>query len=110
MNTYREPHPICARMRELRHAAGLTLNQIARKHDIPAVVVGSYERGDRQPNLNQADRVLRMFGYRLTIEPAAPGGNGHTGNGAVDMVLTRSEMAAALHQIADQIAQAGQQR
>jgi transcriptional regulator with XRE-family HTH domain len=63
-------HPICVLLRELRHAAGLSLADIERIHGLKAVVLGAYERGDRTPPLSKLDWILRtVYGYELKAVP-----------------------------------------
>lgn len=63
-------HPLCARLRELRIAAGLSLAQIQERHGFPAVVIASYERGDRTPPVDKLDTLLRIYNHRLSAVPA----------------------------------------
>jgi transcriptional regulator with XRE-family HTH domain len=65
----RDPHPICVMLRRLRTAAGLSLTKVQEEYGITAVVLGSYERGDRVPSLHRADAALRVYGYRLAAVP-----------------------------------------
>lgn len=57
-------------LRRLRQQAGLSQAQTEALHGIDAVVVGSYERGDRQPPIGRADAALRAFGWKLAAVPA----------------------------------------
>lgn len=88
-------HPVVAKLRDLRHAAGLTLEQVARVHGIPGVVLGSYERGDRRPSIDRVQEVLDIYGYDLIAVPKARP-NGRT-------VRTAEQMTAMLRAIADQL-------
>ncbi len=56
-------------MRDLRHATGRSLHQVEVKHGINAVVLGSYERGDRNATLNRAEEILNAYGYTLKAVP-----------------------------------------
>lgn len=67
----RQPHEICAMLRDLRRAAGLSLAEMQTQHGIPAVVLGAYERGDREPPLKKLDFILNVFGYKLVAVPAS---------------------------------------
>lgn len=87
------PHPICASLRELRKAAGLSLTQMEELHGISAVLMGSYERGDRIPPLPKIDSLLGFFGYKLAAVPLD-----HTA------VRIPSDMVTELRAIASQIA------
>lgn len=86
-------HPVVKQMRDLRLAARLSLVEAEITTQVPAIVMGSYERGDRQPPLSKLDAILKCYGYRLVAVP-------------VDFNAVRlpSDMAAELHAIADQIA------
>ena len=64
-----EPHPICALVRQLRQTVGMSLVDFEAAHGIPAVVVGSYERGDRIPPLHKLETILGCFGYKLEAVP-----------------------------------------
>lgn len=87
-------HPVCEKMRELRKAAGLSLTDMEKRHGISAVMMGSYERGDRTPPLSKIDALLGMFGYTLAAVP-------------IDSTAVREnrDMVADLHAIADQLSQ-----
>lgn len=65
----REPHRLCQMLRSLRHASGLSLAGVEKTHGIAAVVLGAYERGDREPPLRKLDHVLACYGYQLTAVP-----------------------------------------
>ncbi len=64
-----EPHPICRKLRELRRAAGLSLADMENKYNVSAVLIGSYERGDRNPPLQKLADLLDMFGHRIIAIP-----------------------------------------
>lgn len=87
------PHPVCVMLRELRHAARLSLAQVEEKYGINAVVLGSYERGDRLPSVGKVDAILRrVYGYELRAVPVGSKATRLSG----DMVTT-------LRAIADQL-------
>lgn len=69
MTTASQPHRLCRLLRELRHAARLSLADIEKKYGIPSVVLGAYERGDRIPPLYKLDHILSLYGYRLEAFP-----------------------------------------
>jgi transcriptional regulator with XRE-family HTH domain len=85
-------HPICKQMRDLRQAAGLSLHQAEQVVGVPDIVLGSYERGDRQPPLAKAEQILSGYGYTLAAIPK-------------DFAAVRlpSDMAAELRAIANQL-------
>jgi transcriptional regulator with XRE-family HTH domain len=60
-------------LRRIRQAAGLSLYQLETKSDgkWKAVVVGSYERGDRDPTIYRSAALLEYYRHRLEI--LAPG-------------------------------------
>ncbi len=89
-------HPLCQQIRALRRAAGLTLTAFEDRSDIPAVVCGAYERGDRQPPLNKLDAIFDFFGYRLVAIPKD-----------ADATRIPSDMVAELRAIADQLEATG---
>lgn len=86
------PHPICHQMRELRRAAGLSLTEAEQLIGIPAIVLGSYERGDRHPPLAKVETILSGYGYTLAAVP-----------NDFDAVRLPADMAAELRAIAAQI-------
>lgn len=87
-----DSHEIFAQLRELRQATGLSLAQLEARTGHRAIVVGSWERGDRHPTVEALDELLRVYGRRLAIvpidEPGAP------------KVWTDDEMVSALRGIA----------
>lgn len=85
-------HPLCALLRELRLEAGFTLLAFEEKYKIPAVVVGAYERGDREPPLRKLDAVLSAYGYQLWAVPTGP-----------TAVRLPTDIVGDLRAIADQI-------
>jgi transcriptional regulator with XRE-family HTH domain len=91
-----EPHFISMRLRELRIARGLSLQQIAAQHpDIPAVVLGSYERGAREATVRRVDYIAQtVYGLRLDLVP-------------IGQTVARSsgDIVADLRAIADQLEQ-----
>lgn len=87
-----EPHPICKLLRDLRHSSGMSLGTVEKKHRIPAVVLGAYERGDRTPPLSKLEHVLNLYGYELR---AVPIGSEH--------IRLTTDIIADLRAIADQL-------
>lgn len=61
--------PIVVQMRAARESVALTLAALAARAGIPAVVIGSWERGDRQPSLKRLRRWLASLGYDLHALP-----------------------------------------
>jgi len=94
----RSDHWIGAKFRELRQAMGLSLSQFETKFGISAVVMGSYERGDRRPSLEKADELLRTaFGKKLIVVDCDYEETSH------EIVRTPLEMASALEDVARQL-------
>lgn len=90
-------HPVVAQLRELRKAAGLSLQQMERQHGIAAVVVGSYERGDRRPTVEAVQRLLDIYGHQLVAVPRARTLDGRP------TVRTPQQICDVLRAIADQV-------
>lgn len=86
-------HPICVRIRELRTAAGLSIDQLAAALGMSSATLGSYERGDRNITVNQATRILAYFDRDIGDMPV---------DGSPRSVWTESEAAEALRAIAAQ--------
>lgn len=84
------------RLREVRHAAGLSLSQAAAKSggDFPAVVMSAYERGDRNVSVARLIRLCRLYGASVHEVIPAPGP-------APD---SRVELATSLHVAARHLA------
>lgn len=86
------PHPLCAQLRELRKAAGYSLTDVQERHGFNAILVGSYERGDRIPPLPKIAALFKVYGYDLVAVP--------TGSNAVRRPV---DMVAELRAIAQQL-------
>lgn len=67
--TFRGPHRVCAFLRQVRRRNGMSLSRLEAEHGLSAVVIGAYERGDRNPPLHKLERALNIFGYRLDVVP-----------------------------------------
>lgn len=89
-------------LRELRHASGLSLARAEQQFGIKAVVLGSYERGDRTPYADRLDACLAFYGYELRAVPI--GATVIEGPVPAATVLTDEQIAAALRSLADHIA------
>lgn len=61
--------PLFVTLRRLREAAGLSLTDVQRQTGIKAVVVGSYERGQRNPQVSTLRELFAFYGYDLTATP-----------------------------------------
>jgi transcriptional regulator with XRE-family HTH domain len=85
-------HPVCAQMRALRVAAGLSLNEAADRIGISAIALGSYERGDRNPPLQRLEQIFRAYGYTVVAAPHE-----------LNAVRLPGDMASELRAIADQL-------
>jgi len=71
---------ISARLRAIRISRGLSLLdvEIASRREIRAVVLGSYERGDRSLSIKKAIAIAKFYGLPLTYlleEPKPTGGS-----------------------------------
>lgn len=65
----KDVHPVCKTMRDLRNAAGLSLLSAEQRFGVSAIVLGSYERGDRNPPLTKIEQILNVYGYTLAAIP-----------------------------------------
>lgn len=65
----RDPHPVCKQLRDLRRAANLTLPEASQRFRTASVVLGSYERGDRNPPLHKLEEIFNGYGYTLVAIP-----------------------------------------
>lgn len=90
-------HPVIAQLRDIRKAAGLSLQQLERQHGIKAVVAGSYERGDRRPSVDGLQVLLDVYGYQLVAVPRARTLDGRP------TVRTAAQICELLRAIADQV-------
>ncbi|GAB7044927.1 hypothetical protein [Catenuloplanes indicus] len=66
------PDPIWVAFRDHRLAAGESLERLGARTNTPPIVIGSYERGDRQANLTRTRRLLHAS-YRLGLAIVPPG-------------------------------------
>lgn len=67
----------------LRRRAGRTQADVAALSGFPASVLSAYERGRRQPSLENASRIIEALGYSVKF----------------DFVLDPSEQARRLHDV-----------
>lgn len=51
----------------LRTNEKLSQDEVARKAHLHDATLGKYERAERLPNIEKADNILRVFGYKLAI-------------------------------------------
>lgn len=65
----KEVHPVCKTLRDLRQAAGLSLHSAELRFGVSGMVLGSYERGDRNPPLTKIEEILSVYGYTLVAVP-----------------------------------------
>lgn len=65
---------VCARIRSIRISQGLSLSdvELASNHTIRAVVLGSYERGDRALSVKKAITIAAFYGVPLSYLLEAP--------------------------------------
>lgn len=80
---------ISSRLRSIRTAKGLSLSDVELQSHraIRAVVLGSYERGDRALTLKKAITIAAFYGLPLTYLIAEPSGD--TGNSAAPVLDLR---------------------
>lgn len=63
------PDPIVIQMRAQRERLNLSLPRAAQRCNMPAIVIGSYERGDRQPPLFRLRGWVEALDFRLLAVP-----------------------------------------
>ena len=86
-----------ALIKQARVKAGLTQTELARRANTSQPAIAAYEAGDKVPNADTLERLVRAAGATLTTEhaPAPPPG------GLMDLLRTRREeilgIAAAHH-------------
>ena len=91
---------ICARIRALRISKGLSLSdvEIQSQHRIRAVVLGSYERGDRSLSVKKAITIADFYGVPLSYLLEPPNSSYEQPLRAViDLRRIRSMMADPTH-------------
>lgn len=86
-------------LRQLRNTTGLSLEQAAEKFGIAAVVIGSYERGDRHPTVDKLNRLLGCYGYEIAAVPLGAVIVPPTGPGTPPRVWTEQDVADTLRSI-----------
>lgn len=95
-------HPIHALLRQLRKATGMSLEQFEQKHYLRAVVLGSWERGDREATVEKIDSLLHIHGYQFAVVPlGSPFFQGDAGTG--ERVWTPGQIGSVLRSIAGQV-------
>ena len=64
-----KPHvdPIAAQMRTIRQRLGWSLERASEKTGVAAVVIGSWERGERHPAIDKMRPILTAYGYRIEL-------------------------------------------
>jgi transcriptional regulator with XRE-family HTH domain len=60
------------RLQRLRHAAGLSQNQLATAADLPVVSLRNWERARRLPGLDAAAKIARALGVSLDVLAGEP--------------------------------------
>ena len=99
MRTMKE---VGAHLRELRKSCGLSLPKAAERAGMAHVVIGSDERGDRRPSIDQLARLYAAYGHEIIAVPV-----GSTvvppGVPVRDVVMTDDQLADALRGIADRV-------
>ena len=51
----------------LRTNANMSQTKTAKRANLDGDALGRYERAERLPNIEKADNILRVFGYKLAI-------------------------------------------
>lgn len=97
-------HSICARLRAIRTARGLSLLdvEIQSKREIRAVVLGSYERGDRSLSIKKAIALANFYAIPLTYlleEPRPTGGSNPAP--IIDLRRVRSLLSSDLSAVSE---------
>lgn len=87
-----EQHPVSKQLRDLRHARGESLEMAGRRLGIPPVVIGSYERGERNPPLLRLEEILNQYGYTLVAIPKDFDAIRLTGNIVRELRLIASQL------------------
>jgi transcriptional regulator with XRE-family HTH domain len=59
--TYGPPEPLGDRLRRARRKAGMSLAEAGKAGHLPAVVIGSYERHDRQPGIVALMQLAALY-------------------------------------------------
>jgi transcriptional regulator with XRE-family HTH domain len=59
--------PLAALLRQLRHDARLTLQDVAVAASLSTSHVSETERGVKVPTVDALEKMLRVYGYRLTV-------------------------------------------
>lgn len=62
-------------LRDLRLEKYGSLAKMADATGIPAVVIGSYERGDRRPTIQRYNEILALFDLELGVTRKQPEGD-----------------------------------
>jgi transcriptional regulator with XRE-family HTH domain len=57
-------------LKQARQRKGWTLPQLAEQIHVSAPAVGSWERGNRKPSIDQVEQWAAVFGLRLALVPA----------------------------------------
>lgn len=89
-------HPLCQQLRALRAAAGISLLRFEEKYGVSAVVLGSYERGDREPPLRKLDAIFGAYGYHLAAVPIGTQAVRLSGDLVTDLRLIADQLEARL--------------
>lgn len=90
-------------LRELRQGADLSLTQAEAKFGFPAEVIGAYERGDRNPNVDKLNALLNGYGWELVAVPRGATVVPPTGADAQPRVWTTPTLADTLRSISAHI-------
>jgi transcriptional regulator with XRE-family HTH domain len=89
---------IGAQLRNLRKTAGKSLREIERLTGIKAMVLSSYERGDRAPTIYKVSEILSYYGKALAIVDSED-----QYKALINVPKTAEDIANHLEEIAHQI-------
>jgi len=66
------PHEYADILRDARRRAGLSQRELAKRAGTSQAVISAYENGQREPGVNQFQKVIAAtgFGLRLTLDAA----------------------------------------
>jgi len=81
------PHRLCRQLRLERAKTGWSLANVSRRIGLSEVVIGSYERGDRNPTLDRLDQVAGLYGLEVGLVPKGSYGKRVLDRATLDAVM-----------------------
>lgn len=91
--TARIPHRLAVELRRFRNERGWSLLAAQAHTGVDMVVIGSYERGDRQPPMGRLDALAGHYGMQLAFVPK--------GTDMASLLADREELHALRRMIGD---------